>query len=223
MHNALSLNSALLAAAIASLVAIPRPADAIVLNYNSMATFSAATGSSSLVDFTGTSFDGLTPSGANLWIANSPAGFSLGGATFSIPSGQLYIIAPALSPAFYDRGTGNILHADIGRPITISFSTPINAFALDLSSFQSRAGTVTLSFTNGDASTAILGNPLAFNGYISDSSFSAVTIGGLAGQYLIVDNIRYANILPAASVPEPANLALFGFGLAVLAARRLRA
>ena len=114
------------------------------------------------------------------------------------------------------------------QSLVITFDTPVNAFALDLSNLFTRVGIVAITFSNGDLATGLLGDPYAFNGFISSSTFASVTIGGISNDYLMVDNIRHANALAAQdapaeeTVPEPASIALFGLGCAMLASLRRR-
>lgn len=206
-----------------ALAGLPHPAGAAITTYATVPAFEAATGANSVIDFTGTSFNGLNPDGPNLWNTYSASGFSLGGATFA-SSGDHYvaIVAPAFSPMLYDRGTGNQAHASFGGSLTITFDTPIDAFALDLSGIGVRSGSVSLSFSNGDTATGTLGNPYGFNGYISSSAFSSVTIGAIANDNLMVDNIRYASALVEEAIPEPVTLALFGFATTALGLFRRR-
>ena len=205
--------------AIAATLAAP-PAQAALLTYGAVESFNAATGPNTLVDFSGSFFIDLIP-GGDYWYTTNPGGFSLGGATFTVGSGGSYqaIVAPAYYPDYYERGTGNVLHADLGRDLIISFAAPVDSFALTLSSIVGRTGLTTLTFSNGDTASAALGDPWAFHGYIASTPFSSVTIAGVSGDYLLVDNIRFADIEESAT-PEPASLALLALGLAALTTRR---
>lgn len=200
------------------------PAQAALITYGAVESFNAATGPNSLVDFTGSFFIDLIP-GGNLWSTTNLAGFTLGGASFTVGSGGSYqaIVAPAFYPDYYERGTGNVLHADLGSDMIISFAAPVDSFALNLSSIVGRTGLTTLTFSNGDTASAALGDPWAFHGYVSSTPFSSVTITGVSGDYVLVDNIRFANIEEEVATPEPASLALLALGLAALTARRRKA
>jgi hypothetical protein len=223
--NAMNRMLPALLLATACLSVIPRPVGAVLVTYGSLSAFNSAIPASNLVDFSGSSFVGLTDNGT-YWNTFDPAGFSLGGATFTVSGvGPLYqtIVAPALSPAYYERGTGNQLYVDPDLDLIITFSAPVEAVAFDLSGLFFRSGDTALTFSNGDTATVQLGDPWRFNGFQSDTPFSSITIAGVSTQTLLFDNIRYATAIEEARTPEPASLALLGLGLAVLAAARRRA
>lgn len=214
-HTFKGLAASLLA--IASL-AIATPATATITTYSTLAAFNSAATTNTTVDFSGNSFVGLNAAGGSLWNTNSSSGFSLNGATFSVAGGNHYeaIVAPAFSPSLYDRGTGNQLHAEYSQALTITFDSAITALAFDLSSIFSRSGSVQVGFSNGDSATAILGDPYAFNGFVSSSAFNYIVINGISGDYLMIDNVRFGSN----DVPEPGSLALLGLAIAGLAAAK---
>ncbi len=194
-------------------------ASAAVVSYGDLAAFEAAS-STTTIDFEGDSFVGLnTNSVGSLHNTRNPAGFSLGGATFTILDGGVYqaIVEPQFSPGLYDRGTGNVLHAERARGMRITFDSTATAFALDLSTIFRSVGSVLLTFSNGDSVSASLGNPFDFHGYTSDTGFDWVEISRYQTDYLLVDNIRWGQAAVAA-VPLPPSMLFLGAGLLGLAA-----
>ncbi len=204
-----------------SLLALaPRSADGAVTTYGTLGAFSAAAGPTTLVDFEGSSFAGLTTAvPGQLWNTVSPAGFTLGGVTVTSPGNYLAIVAPAFSPSLYERGTGNQMHGPVGYSVRFTFVEPVIAVAFDFSTIFDRAGSVTVTFSTGDTATATAGDPYRFNGYVSSSPFTSINFAAL-GDYTLFDNIRYA-VAPT-GVPEPMSGLLLLAGLAALgAAHRL--
>ena len=104
--------------------------------------------------------------------------------------------------------------------MTITFAAAINAVTLDLSTIFRSSGNIVLSFSNGDSVQASLGNPFAFHGYTTNTSFTSMTIGAFSGDYLLIDNLRFGNVDSGNVVPEPSSLLLAGVGF--LAFRRRR-
>ncbi len=215
------MKTAILIAAATGFFGFATQSEAALASYSDLASFASATSSTTLLDFEGSSFAGLT-AGTNVWSTRDVAGFSIGDATFTVTGGTYQaVIAPAYYPTYYDRGTGNVYHAERGANVVINFSSAITSFAFELSTIRRFGGSATLQFSNGDSATASFGDPLQFHGFVSDTAFTSVSILNPAGSdYILFDNVRFGgNVAP---VPLPAGLPLMMAGVGALALLKRR-
>ena len=112
-------------------------------------------------------------------------------------------------------GSGNSLQwsTNPAGSTTLTFLTPITAFAADFFDVGTvGATTLTAALNNGD--NAVLfsgftggGGNQQFRGFISTTPFTSITFTNTAGgDFVEIDNVRFG----AATVPEPATMAVFG-------------
>ena len=186
-----------------------------VLTYLSASAFAATTYTSSAA-FLAQVAPGSYTENFNGWVTDPPTGslaFSGGGFSYS-----------AFAPSDLYLTAGFLGTSQINEPLTLTFTggnvTAIGAnfFATNINdALQSVAVTVTLS----DGTVASL-TPTSmsdsYRGFTSNTAITSLTIGA-PGQslYANLDNLTVG----ITAVPEPANWALMGLGLAgVIAARR---
>ena len=191
---------------------------AAVLTYLSASAFAATTTHTTSSSFMAQVASGSYTENFNGWANDPPAGslaFSSGGFAYSAfaPS-NLYLTAGVL-------GTSQINEA-----LTLTFTSGnvtavgANFFAVNISdALQNVSVTVTL---NDGTVASLTPTSMAdsYRGFISSTPITSLTISA-PGQslYASLDNLTVGTAMP---VPEPANWALMGLGLAgVVAARRL--
>jgi hypothetical protein len=139
-----------------------------------------------------------------------------------------------------EYGSGHVVSfytASGGTEITFTFSTPINAFGIDVFDLGTDGPTTFTVALLSDSmgynlpDTDIRGLKSFFGVVDTATTFSTVILTNSdSGDYIELDNVQYGKnaelVLqsPANDVPEPGTLALFGIGLAGLGfARRRRA
>jgi hypothetical protein len=129
-------------------------------------------------------------------------------------------------------GTASGVGGSYTDPLTLTFSSPITNFFLDVFNGIPPTTAPTVSFiladNNGHSATFALADNHA--GGTSQVGFAAsgniITITALAppgsGSWdFFIDNVHFNEALPGTAVPEPASLVLFGTGVLV-AVRRFR-
>jgi hypothetical protein len=209
--------------------------------YTSAAAFTAAT--------TGVTTNGFNsvPNGTSSWILQSGS-YSQPGFTITATNNNAFNSNGTGNPSgyyYYDWGTGGVINTPYGGTLTVTFSTAVTAFALDLGVFYGMAfpyppGTIPGAATtlygqpvqigtsqgNFTVNTATTQN-LTFFGVTSDTAFTSFTISGLtnqSGASTVFDNLRFGTAATAA-VPEPATWAMMimGFGMVGASLRRRQA
>lgn len=218
--HAVFFGAALLAAGM-----LAAPAEATVTTYTSSTAFGAAaagitlttenygSGTAGQTIASGGTFDGLTYS-----FAAGPGGTLTGG----IISNQFNSFSGLSLGGNQSGGTQFFFGGD---SVTIAFSSPVNAFGaffnVNANSgnylADSAAGTATTGSAAYDTSTFV------FAGLISDTAFSSITLSSsdtVLGSYNVPEIEFGAS--PAATVPEPLTLSLFGAGVLGLATARRR-
>jgi hypothetical protein len=219
------------------------PANAAPTVYGSLAAFSAATTGVSTTDFEG------QPAGTGTWLfAGGNVPYAFPGLTISqTPNpASIYWNAfrndPAVTPYYYNWGTGDVINTPYGGTLTITFNTAVTAFSVDLGSFyddglsSTPAGAPSTLYgkdvTVGTAQGSFLvdlnsSQTLKFFGVTSDTAFTSFTITGIgtdATASTVLDNVRFGSA-SAAAVPEPATWAMMivGFGMVGAGMRRRQA
>jgi len=147
-------------------------------------------------------------------------------------SGQSILNVPFASPESffgYNTTSGGANYAFLnGGSLTFTFATPVSAFGAYISGLQ-LAGE-TLNFNDGASQSLVIPNPgggLLFIGFTDvGRSISSITVNTATatiptGDFVGVDDVRYVSAA-AASVPEPASIAMIGSALAGLALWRKR-
>ena len=107
--------------------------------------------------------------------------------------------------------------------MSFSFANPINAFSIQVKDLGGLSpSTLRVSIDGGDFFDLITdhsgprGNLLFFGLFDDDAFFRSVTFAITNPDEAVgLDNLRFGQVA-AAALPEPASLALFGFGLAGL-------
>lgn len=163
--------------------------------------------------------------------AAATAGFALateGFESFATGAGPIpfadFTMAETIGSPGFGAGSGNGITTEGGRTATFridnptrlefTFSTAINAFAIDITgvdfastviSFSDDLGNVLNGFATGGPNFGA-----SFFGVVNDQAFSVVRFDFVGSEGLALDNVQYA-LIP---VPEPATIILFGLGLA---------
>ncbi len=125
---------------------------------------------------------------------------------------------------FNSTASGKQFAQGFGGSLTFTFASPIHAFGFYISGLQVAGETVT--FNDGSPQSVsipnLTGGGIAFVGFTNASGFSDVTLTFInivgVSDIVGVDDVRYS--APAASIAEPATLALLGSGLAGIALYR---
>ena len=200
-----------------------------VTTYSSVSSFNAATANVSVATFEGTS--------NSTYVRATP--FTGPGYSITASGNYLFQNDPTYTIYYYDWGSGDNLTFLPQGVLTITFTTPVNAFGIDLATFADDG----LSSTPPGAPSTIYGGTIrvgtgqgnfdivtgqrpnrTFFGATSNTAFSAVTLTGITpNAFPVVDNLRLGSVAVAA-VPEPATWAMMimGFGVVAGAMRRRR-
>lgn len=187
-------------AAIAALLSFG--ASAAVVQYNSLASFNAAT-SANIVEHNAAPAGGYTPIGNSL----------VNGITYD---SYAYMVDPAMDPLSYDWGTGAVLQQSWSATLTFA---PTTAFGALFGSFRPYGASMMVEINGVVHAIDTAGHPaLTFFGWTSDTPFSSVTYWNDVFAYAILDDVTRADAVR--SVPEPGSLALLGLAILALAIAR---
>jgi hypothetical protein len=190
----------------------------------SAANFVGAAGPLSLLTFEGVAAGTLASFSPAAGVTLSRTGPDYGGGFTGTNNTQ---IGTAVW-GFNTTAGGNSWFGAPDGTMTFAFDTPITAWGAFLTGMEaSLGGSILASFDNGAPQlVAILSNSLGgveFVGFISDTSFSSITLSKTSGgDGWGIDDVYYSS-QNAMSTPEPASAVLLAAGLIGLAARRRRA
>ncbi|TRW17609.1 PEPxxWA-CTERM sorting domain-containing protein [Glacieibacterium frigidum] len=227
------VNAALIAGALSA------PALAAPTVYSDAAAFAAATTGLSTNGFEGVA------AGQSTWILQSGS-YSQPGFTITQNTNNAFNTDPAQTSYYYNWGTGDVINTPYSGTLTVTFSTAVTAFGLDLGTFYSlpfpfppgvtpgvattRYGVpVTVGTSQGNFTVATNATQnFAFFGVTSDTAFTSFTLSaaGLAPAgttpSIVFDNLSFGTAV--AAVPEPATwgLMIVGFGLVGAGMRKRR-
>lgn len=227
------MNRFLSASIVAAGVLGATSATAATTVYSDAAAFTAAT--------TGVTTNGFNTVAANSSVLLFPSGvtsYAQPGFAITQSTNNAFNSNGNTSPStfyYYNWGTDGVVNSPYAGTMTVTFSTAVTAFALDLGVFYGapfpyppgtvpgaattlygqpvQIGTSQGNFSVGTSST----RSLTFFGVTSDTAFTSFTIKGLSGQAgasTVVDNLRFGTALVPA-VPEPASwgMMILGFGI----------
>lgn len=205
--------------ALAAILAVgPLAAQASVFTYSDRASFDAAAGSTTLIDFD--------------WSAAQAVYYrstlTVGDVTFTQADNKLYVFGPT---NYSTTGTTRYLNNNAGQynPVVVDFASGVYAVGLDIAWLSSHwgnaTGSMTFELSNGDSFSSSVVGPLyntatsmGFVGFISDIAFSSFKIIDPSNSVMI-DNFAYT---ATPSVPEPATLTLIAASLLGVAVSRRR-
>ncbi|HEX6629930.1 MAG TPA: PEP-CTERM sorting domain-containing protein [Gemmatimonadaceae bacterium] len=156
--------------------------------------------------------------------------FDAPGATYTSASGMQRM--SAFSAAASSTPSGSYGLWSDGSPITLTFTSPINAFGIFVGNDDTCCSRSVFPFTlDAYGSSGLLASFLVtanmndaadqFLGFTSDAEVTSVTVGlgeGAGSLGLYVDDATFGRIEAVAVTPEPATLALLAGGLALLGA-----
>lgn len=152
--------------------------------------------------------------------------YTLGGVTVT-SSAEVFADFDYVASNTQLRSAFSAAATEAARVLTLTLGSGVNALGLDLIDYQSddTLGSDPLTITAFGLATVVDGTPGPgspdFFGIIDTAATTTtLSVSRTAEVFypLSFDNVTYA----ALAVPEPASMAMFGLGIAVLAARRRR-
>ena len=191
------------------LIAGSAPAGAAAV-YGSLTAFQAAAGTGTTIDFNNI---------AGIWYAQST---TIGGVTFSNPTGAIYGETDNEFAAYGQYHSPYLEWQNGTSTLTVSFPNPVSAVGFDIMELRGSPDTFTTTI-DGTVYTSTTGASPTFLGIVTDQAVSSFTISDLGDpsfRFATMDNLTY--ITASQPVPEPGTLALLGAGTTVLGWLRRR-
>jgi hypothetical protein len=189
-----------------SLLATTNSAQAVTVQFNDLASFTAATTTQN-IDFEGTAGAG----GVTFY----PSGLAINGVTFTALSGfgtpfDVFAVDPAILPG-ENFGSGTNIRSCSGCEIVATLSSGITAVGGDFAGLVDISVPFTITLSTGETFNLNSPNSFSFNfaGFTSDTAISSISFKGLGdsnsyyGGTTRLDNFRFGTANAAASVPEP--------------------
>lgn len=183
-----------------SLFATTNSAQAVTVQFNDLASFTAATTTQNI------DFEGLATPGNGVYYP-MPVGLTTSGVTFNSANNSLIVVDPTGNNNFtfaYNWGSGSILFGNIGDTITAFLPSGVTAVGSDIMSFSNYASPFNITLSTGETfNVNSLNYPdRQFVGFTSDTAIASISFQATGG-YTELDNFRFGTANAATSVPEP--------------------
>ncbi len=199
-----------LGVAVVALMTASGAARATTIQYATQPDFAAASGPLTMIDF-----EGLAPSGG-LFNTSDPGGLTIGGVNFrAAPGTYIAVVDTGYYAPYYDRGTGDVIHAQGGSQMIVTFGSAVSSVGALFGTIFRSDVTLSVGLSNGDSFAVDLagGADWRFSGFVSDAAnILSLTISNVGGDYILLDRLQFSTTA-ATGVPAPGALVLLGFGL----------
>jgi hypothetical protein len=197
--------------AVAGCLLAPLSSHAVLVEYNSRASFDAATGAVASVENWDSFADG------HMFLPNTVTN----GIAYGASNGNARVTGDFFNTTNPNGlGRSGLRYFNFFESITFTFNTPMIGFGIDINTFDQVSGSHSATTDRGETASSffdvfptfpVLGQ---FAGFTTDTAFTSVTVAGLTGFTYTLDTMRF---VPGGKVvPEPATIALLGMALLLL-------
>jgi hypothetical protein len=183
-----------------SVLATTNSAQAVTVQFNDLASFTAATTTQNI------DFEGLAIPGSGGVYYPAPMGLTTSGVTFNSANDSLVVLDPTGNNNFtfaYNWGSGSILLSNANDTITAFLPSGVTAVGSDIMSFSNYASPFNITLSTGETfNVNSLNYPdRQFVGFTSDTDIASISFQATNGTTEL-DNFRFGTA-NAAAVPEP--------------------